>query len=288
MGVNLNWSGAASGAASGASFGPVTAAIGGIAGALGGAFSSKTRQNRDTNAWFMRYQQKLNRENWDYQFGKELAEQKKRENMGLHTAVMAARRAGLHPLYALGHSPSMSPSPQMAGVSGSPGISSTSSSSTLGRMGAALSGAAQASLAAQEREQTTKYNNLVNKKINAEIESIQEQTRNQRIQSFMDLQEMSSIQKQNQATITGAGKPRPVDMHTLNTPFGSTFKYDKNTASASVIDDRYGDALSWIYGVPLLASDAYENYKPSIKKWIKEQQLKGAQARERTKQYFGF
>lgn len=225
---------------------------------LGGAFGgSKSRRNRDMVAAERKWQQDMRYEDWE------------RQNNYLQRRVIDARKAGLHPLYALGAQPTTS-----GAMPSTPNMMSTESDAALGQ---GLANAGQAlgqglSQYAQAKQQKT-YNSLVNQKLLAEIGETRARTEatiaNQlnATRNFVERSAVASVSRRLSDQYTGVQSRMTPNI--MDTPFGK-HRTDPKKTTASEVADRYGDIVEALYGMGLLTYDTYKyNLVPKVNRYRK-------------------
>lgn len=224
-----------------------------------GSFSSNGRQNRDTNAWFQKQQFVL---------------QKDFEKDAIVRRVKDAKNAGLHPLYALGA--------QSASVGSGPVVSAGSSSNGMASSGQALQGIGNSISAYQQAKQNKSYNNLLNKKLEAEINETNARTG--QINAYTSTHMSDFIKDQAQASVirklsnrtAGIGQRNTPDP-TLSTPFGTKWSVKGGRATAENMEELYDSLISLPYGALSFIEDlganvarspAYEKYIQPKSDWL--------------------
>lgn len=143
--------------------------------------------------------------------------------------VEDAKNSGIHPLYALG-AQTMSSAFQTPQLSqGAP----VQKKSTMGRIASAVSGAYEAQIQAKNLEAMDASINL---------------TRAQTMDVIQQAKMASNIARTNQ---TGRTMGNPTALKVA----GKKITKSKNWSDAQDIEDRYGDLVSWLYGIGVVTAD---------------------------------
>jgi gas vesicle protein len=199
---------------------------GAVLGSVAGALISK-KSSSDTN------QQ-------NYTESKEFAKH------GIQWRVEDAKKAGLHPLYALG-APAMSPNP------------STPDMTDYSKIGQSVGSSIDKSLDKNSKHQ-------------------------QNIQTHIMNEQLKGLQIDNMLKLRDAGKPRPNPMSdgNYNTKKkdhmligGHKVEFNPNWSDAEATEQRHGDIASWLYGIGVIGADIKYNIQKKLKEREKVLKSKG-------------
>ena len=213
-------------------------AIGGIASALGGMFGG----NKAAKAQYRMFKKQL-------QFQRDAA------THGIQWKVKDARKAGIHPVYALG-APTFSPAPISADTSGY-----ASAGESLGR---GVSQVAQAMAAKRQ-------NKLQEDLLKAQIDKTQAEA--DAVASQAQAYKLNMLRQH----VTGVGKPRPTPeivpgisiaakrpWH-VSDALGDYIRVDTSRSDADTVASEYGDFWSEVYGFVKGVEDYYRTHWENAK-----------------------
>lgn len=159
---------------------------------------------------------------------------------GIQWRVEDAKRAGIHPLFALGAS-TQSFSPISVG-------------SDFGGMGQSLGRAVAASANSDERSM--------------QRQGMQLELENKRLQNDILKAKLASDRT---VAATGSGPPKP--KLTNLTIGGADIRANPAFSDAQEVENRHGDLAGSLYGMASIPADAYFNYRrptgPQIENWVK-------------------
>jgi len=194
--------------------------FGSLLGAVGSFFGGKSEAKA---------QRESNERNYEMQ--KEFAQN------GIQWKVKDAKKAGIHPLYAIG-APSMSASPSFASE-GNSGIGQAAQ-----HLGNAVS-ARQDKIMQSKKEQ-------------AELDLLHAQADKVRSDMIVNMKKASDGARGRQAIRAGGQGRNPPGTLTI-----AAHRVRKNPGFSDTqdIEDRYGDPVSWFYGLGTLGADAWNEYK---------------------------
>jgi len=148
--------------------------------------------------------------------------------------VEDAKRAGIHPLYALG----------------APTLSSTTHTNTMGQS-IADAGSKIAKGISNGYEKQLQAKNL--ESITADIN-----LKNAQTSGFIQEQKIASDLARVNQTGRTAGNPNHLTIG------GGKVHPSKDWSDTQKIEDRYGDLVSWLYGLGVVAGDSHSNVKRKV------------------------
>lgn len=167
--------------------------------------------------------------------------------------VHDAKRAGIHPLYALGAGTS-SYSPVSVGTSSYSPIPEVGMANALSSAGQDISRAVTSVQTAGEREYVDTVRALELQRMGLSNELLKSQIARERTLSMPAIPDTGSLW----AAPLAQGKPSPVQPLQFG---GLKWETSPNTSNAQDVENRYGDEgpLAYFAGVPALLDDLYRN-----------------------------